>query len=393
MRWLRTATFGYLLTAALQGLFGFIAVGAVTRSLGLGGLADWGLQQLLYQLSTLGLAVGLPPIVAARAVRLSHDRTENRTYGTALFSIMMTSLLAVTLVLATLGPRDVAWVVVSSSAAAAVLQVASAQLRGSERHGTNVLTLSIAWPAAYGGGLLGLLTGGDIGHYWLGFLAGMASAALLGVCLAGARPIIPRRQDARALLSAAVALPHNLANLLLTGLLRPLAGLLAGPGAVAAMTVATQYAQAGGVVHQAFWAARGPQAVRLLAEEDFEQLKTLRRVTLRTMAGLWLAHSLMAPPMLAILLGEWPSTEMLIASVALGGLPLFSTWYDLYAGILWRNVRGFAMSIISFYGLVVVVVVAPILALTLGPAYMPLSALAGRAVQGLLVRQTFLKGP
>jgi O-antigen/teichoic acid export membrane protein len=393
--WIRKSSLGYLAAAIAQGALGFLTVATISRVLGLSGVASWGLQQLTFQAFSLTLTLGLPPLVAAVAVRASRSTTDAlHTYHTAFRLVVIAGFAASALSVASLLLGSARWVPATAlaGAAMALLQVTTSWLRGSERHGLNVIVLTGSWVAAYLAGIATVLVTRSISLYWIGFTLGLACGITAAI---RAEPVLwrkPSGSDFPLLRQGLFGLPHLVANTLQVGLLRPLGSVTAGSTGVAYVTVAGQYAQAMGVLQQAYWSTRGQHAIRAIEEKSITQVRKLSREAVAIFVGAWAVYAALAPTVLELLLGRAAPQSMVLMALLLGAMPLASIRYDTYAGTLWRQHRSRLLSGTTVVSSGIGLLLSAVAAYRVGLAALPIGLLLARVAQGLITKRAVQHG-
>jgi hypothetical protein len=386
---------GLLAANGAQAAGAFAATFVLARQFELSVFADWGLQQVLFQVLGPVLSLGLSPVLSAVNVSSSGTTAEaeagvsrlRASLATVVAAGLAAAALAAALEASSLGGGLLP---VTVAAAAWLLpQLLQAHLRATEQMTATAVSIFTQSVLAYGFGAAAALLAPTPTAYWLGHAAGSLLAMVAGLLSAHVGPgagRFPRAELRRLLARSSAGLLATASSILAVGLLRPVAGHFGGDGEVAALTVASQYAQLGALVQSVYWSRFGPTAIQAQLRSDEGALRRLEGRAALVLGGVWLAQLVLAYPVLRLLAGELFSTSMLVAAALLTAVPLFNVRYDGRVGIVWRQGSTVALGGISGASLLLTFALAVLIGLVTSPLLIPVALLLARVSMGEAVR-------
>jgi hypothetical protein len=386
---------GLLVANGVQAMGAFAATFVLARQFELSVFADWGLQQVLFQVLGPVLSLGLSPVLSAINVSSSGTRFEAEAGVSRLRASLATVVVAGLAAAALAAAIDAAslgrgLLPVTVAAAAWVLpQLLQAHLRATEQMTATAVSIFTQSVLTYGLGAAAVLLVPTPTAYWLGHAAGSLLALAAGLLAASLGPgagRFPASELRRLLTRSSAGLLATAASILAVGLLRPVAGHFGGATEVAALTVASQYAQLGALVQGVYWSRFGPAAIQAQLRRDESALRRLEGRAALVLSGVWAVQLLLAYPVLRLLAGGLFSTSMLVAAALLTAVPLFNVRYDGRVGIVWRQGSTLALGGISGVSLLLTFALAVLIGLVTTPLLIPVALLLARLSMGEAVR-------
>jgi hypothetical protein len=388
---------GLLAANGAQAAGAFAATFVLARQFELSVFADWGLQQVLFQVLGPVLSLGLSPVLSAVNVSSSGTTAEAQA-GVSRLRASLATVVAAGLAAAALAAALDATSLgrgllpVAVAAAAWVLpQLLQAHLRATEQMTATAVSIFTQSLLAYGLGVAAalLVPTPTPTTYWLGHAAGSLLALVAGLLAASLGPgagRFPRAELRQLLARSSAGLLATASSILAVGLLRPVAGHFGGDTEVAALTVASQYAQLGALVQGVYWSRFGPTAIQAQLRSDEGGLRRLEGRAALVLSAVWATQLALAYPVLRLLAGDLFSTSMLVAAALLTAVPLFNVRYDGRVGIVWRQGSTLALGGISAASLLLTILLAVLIGRVTTPSLIPASLLVARAGMGEAVR-------
>jgi O-antigen/teichoic acid export membrane protein len=380
-----------------QALGAYVAVAVLARTLSLHQFAIWGLQQVAYQLVGPILSLGLVPVIASTNVLTASNKVQQRRVGRSRLRTALQLTAAVTAVVTVLTKAlapAMAWPVCLAGGAWVLPQLFYSDLRARERWAPAAVLLVTQSALGYGSGVASLWMTRSVSGYWIGVAVGSTATAAVIAVITKVRiwDLRPAPRTRSLVKRSTAGIPATAANLLTSGSLRPFAGLAGGEGGIAALTLASQYAQFGGLVQQVYWSRFGPAAIRGIVCHDDVDVNRVQRRGRRVFLLLWAGQAVLAFPVLRLLGGRvFDPKVALPVTFLLCLLPLASISYDTYAGAVWRSGNTALLSAMSVVALALTAVLALAGALAGILLLLPVALLAARVLLGRRVRSLSLK--